>query len=165
MSERPLNERPALRPKINPSQSAQAPVTYDRPWYSELGLVGTTIVVVIGLTFGGLGMGLVFSQLEGPDSGREVYDVQPAVPDPRSSYPISAECDAAMAASAAEPLEEGERLLKETGNICKSQEEWEAALYKYPGAIGGTSTAYLDGSEFDLLCGSYPEVKLCRKKD
>jgi hypothetical protein len=67
-----------------------------------------------------------------------------------------------MAASAADHTANGERLLKETGNLCSSQKEWEAALFKYPRAIGITDGNFLDGKEFQLLCNAYPHVKLCR---
>lgn len=163
MNDRPLNERPAARPKRDPTPQPEPIDT--RPWYAKLGCFGTIFVISLGITIGGYAIGFVADLLNGPSSGSEVYDVEPEVADPRADFPISAECDAAMSASAADSSEEGERLLKETGNICGTREEWEAALYKYPGAIGGTSTAYLDGSEFDLLCGSYPKVKLCRNQD
>jgi hypothetical protein len=163
MNDRPLNERPAARPKRDLTPQPEPVDT--RPWYAKLGCFGTIVVISVGITLGAYGIGSIALLLNGPSSGREVYDVEPLVEDPRATFPISAECDAAMAASAADSSEEGERLLKETGNICVTREEWEAALYKYPGAIGGTSTAYLDGSEFDLLCGSYPKVKLCRNQN
>jgi hypothetical protein len=163
MAERPINERPAARSKRDLTPQPEAVDT--RPWYAKLGCFGTIVLISVGVTLGAYGIGAIALLLNGPTSGSEVYDVEPGVPDPRADFPISAECDAAMAASAADSSEEGERLLKETGNICETQKEWEAALYKYPGAIGGTSTAYLDGSEFDLLCGSYPKVKLCRNQD
>jgi hypothetical protein len=163
MNERPLNERPAAKPKKDLSQPTQS--TDSSPWYVKLGCFGTTVVVGLGITLVGYGASFLSDLFEGPRSGTVVYEEEPEAIDPRADYPISEACDAAMAASAADSSDEGERLLKETGNICLSREEWEAALYKYPAAIGGASTAYLDGSEFDLLCGSYPEVKLCSEQD
>lgn len=83
--------------------------------------------------------------------------------DPRLSFPVSKKCETAMQAAAADPSENGEKLLVQTGDICLNKKEWEAALYQYPGAIGGSSAAYIDGTEYDLLCRLHPELKICVK--
>ncbi len=88
--------------------------------------------------------------------------IKDATKDPRLDYPISMECDRAMKASAADLSENGEKLLVETGNICGSRKEWEAALYRYPAAIGGSSTEYLDGTEYDLLCSRHEDLFICK---
>jgi hypothetical protein len=171
MSERPLNERPAAKPAakaIKPEVAAasETPVEYVKvpSFWSTLGCGGWAILIllVLGLlSFVGSAITTAITDSQ-KSSGQESYDVTPDTVDPRSTYTISAKCEAAMAASAADPTENGERLLKETGNLCGSQEEWEAALYKYPRAIGVVDGKFLDGSEFGLLCNGYPEVKICK---
>lgn len=169
MSERPLNERPAARPSKKDSQpftpNTEPPKNYATPpktgCFGRVFLFSFAIVTLIYL-FGVIQDGISNSN---NSSGTETYDVIPSNPDPRETFPISQECDAAMAASAADPTEVGEALLVETGNICKSRAEWEAALWRYPAAIGGSSTAYLDGTEFDLICSNNPELYICRNPE
>lgn len=170
MNDRPLNERPAARPtkpKTVPLTQPGTPVSDTPPsFWSRLGCFGWSFLIAAGIVLiSAIGAGIQGAiQSAQMSSGSETYDVSPETPDPRSTFNISAACDAGMAASAADPTENGEKLLKETGNLCNSQEEWEAALFKYPGAIGGTDSSYLDGSEFGLLCRSYPDVKICKIK-
>lgn len=171
MSERPLNERPAARPtkpKAEETSQAESP-QYVAPtsFWSSLGCFGWSLLIALAIVvISAIGAGIQGAiQNSQMSHGSETYDVTPETVDPRSTFQISAKCDAGMAASAADPTENGEKLLKETGNLCSSQEEWEAALYKYPRAIGIVDAKFLDGSEFNLLCGSYPEVKICRNKN
>ncbi len=171
MSERPLNERPAARsvnPNAVPPTRSETSITNAPPnFLGGLGCFGWAVIVaavIVLISLIGLGIQGLFPNSP-MSSGSETYNVSPETPDPRSTFKISAACDAGMAASAADPTENGEKLLKETGNLCNSQDEWEAALYKYPGAIGGADSSYLDGSEFGLLCRSYPEVKICKGKN
>lgn len=169
MSERPLNERPAARPVQRSlpesAESKQASLPTAKPsFWSSLGCLGWSVVIfiaiaTISLVGSGIQSAIRASQMS---AGTVEYDISPANPDPRETYPISEECDATMAASAADPSEKGEALLIEAGNICKSKAEWEAALYKYPGAIGGSSSAYLDGSEYDLVCSGHPQLYMCK---
>ncbi len=165
MSERPMNERPAARPVQRSQPEAVATTQANLPlqetsFWSRLGCFGWSVLIsLIIVTISLIGGAIRASQMS---HGNVVYTVNPSNPDPRESYPISAACDAAMAASAADPSETGETLLIEAGNICKSRAEWEAALYKYPGAIGGSSSAYLDGSEYGLVCSGHPEIYMCK---
>ncbi len=170
MNERPLNERPAARPsKQKPEVVSEitTPQPVSKPsFWSQLGCLGWTFFVILGIGIISIIGSSIQTAIQSAQntSGSETYEVTPEIPDPRSTFKISAACEAGMAASAADPSENGEKLLKETGNLCTSQAEWEAALYKYPGAIGIVDSKYLDGSEFRLLCGSYPDVTVCKGK-
>lgn len=75
----------------------------------------------------------------------------------------STACEVAMQKAAAATGADGENLLRATGNICRNQVEWDAALRKFPEAIGGSSVDYLDGTEFALACRTYPELTMCPK--
>lgn len=174
MNERPLSERPAARPitlNAAPTSDASPPavaspvVPPKANFLSKLGCGGWAAIIFMAI----LVISVVGSIVETTDknarmsSGSVTYDVKPKNVDPRTTFDISAKCDAIMAASASDVTDKGEALLVQSGNICRSRAEWEAALYKYPGAIGGSSTAYLDGSEFGTLCSLHPEVLICRK--
>lgn len=173
MNERPLNERPAARPV--PKPKSESPIEDDGPveyvtvpsFWSSLGCGGWAMVVIVGIFIFAFVGSSIQSAIDNANdsSGQVTYDVEPETVDPRTTFNISEKCETGMAASAADPSENGERLLKETGNLCGSQEEWEAALYKYPRAIGIVDAKFLDGSEFGLLCNSYPEVKICKGKE
>ncbi len=183
MNERPLNERPAARPiqkKVTESPQGQprdeegVPATTSPEssgiagnmflaFFNALGVSGKLGLAIVVIFFIYIIGNSINASMTDESSGSITYDQQPQQVDPRSTFNISEKCEVGMAASASDPSENGERLLKETGNLCSSQEEWEAALYKYPRAIGMTEAKFLDGSEFGLLCGSYPEVKICRK--
>jgi hypothetical protein len=171
MNERPLSERPAARPskpKTEPViETASTTPPVQSSFWDNIGCFGWAAIIIFGiLLISTIGGSITYwIQNSQASSGSETYEVSPDAIDPRSTFKISAACDAGMAASAADPSENGERLLKETGNLCSSKEEWEAALYRYPRAIGITEAKFLDGSEFGLLCGSYPEVTICRNKD
>ena len=167
MNERPLNERPAARPLKVESQvgSAPSPPLKTSPvkeslveklgcfWTAFLGASAILLVLmVLGATTGA----------SKSESGSETYDVQPSNSDSRANFPISKKCETGMAASASDQSAKGEILLKATGNLCSSREEWEAALYKYPMAIGVTSPAALNDNDYVLLCSWYPDVKICK---
>lgn len=169
MNERPLSERPAAKPIASvekpfaDSRQLTWPVekekTPETPVKSERFTFRSAIVLsVIAALF--LVFAIVLPTL-GPDSGS--IENEAVIDDWRVSYPIGPDCDAIMAASAADPSQTGEELLVESGNVCESRKEWEAALYRYPGAIGGSSTAYLDGSEYDLICSLNPDLRICRE--
>lgn len=167
MTERPLNERPAARPihkeveSVSPSQ--EAVYVAPPPFWKNLGCLGWSFATITLLGVSAV-IGGFIQAANGEfqtSHGSETYSVSPVTVDPRSTQEVSAACAAGMAASAADATENGERLLKETGNLCNDRDEWEAALYRYPRAIGVVDGAYLDGSEFGMLCHSYPQVKIC----
>lgn len=106
-------------------------------------------------------MGAGYSLSSYTGAGSKTFNVEAPFSDPRIYANVSPQCDLAMSESANYAGDRGELLLKETGNICATREEWEAALYRHPRAIGVIDPAYLDGSEYDLLCRNYPEVKIC----
>lgn len=169
MAERPLNERPAARPtgKLHETISDPEimPVQQVAPSRgNNLSCLSVAIYALIGSVVVFLLWAFITSLISAIENKQEVdvVDTSSIDTDPRASYPISDECDRAMAASAADQTEQGELLLVESGNVCSSRKEWEAALYRYPAAIGGTSTAYLDGSEYGILCRTNPEVRICR---
>lgn len=78
-------------------------------------------------------------------------------------FEVSEECLSVMAESASNPYPSdlGEKLLVESGDICKSKEEWEEALRRYPMAIGIVSEEYIDGSEYKIFCQVNPNKRIC----
>ncbi|MEY4492644.1 MAG: hypothetical protein RL085_1055 [Actinomycetota bacterium] len=119
------------------------------PLRNCLAIVGLSVVFGIGA---GLWAGLSESQNSPSQLDSNI---------PQEDQLATTHCEVAMQLASEAVGDEGEMLLKETGNVCGSKREWDAALRKFPRAIGGASVDYLDGTEFDLVCRTYPELTMC----